>query len=157
VTLVEVLVGLAILVGLAGIVLPALPGTLVILVAILVWATETGGTAAWTVLAVSVSLLAAGSVIKFVLPGRQLKAAVPTSTLVLGAVGALVGFFVIPVVGILVGFPLGVYVAERHRVGAATAWPSTRTALKAVGLSILIELFFGSLAAGVWVAGLLVT
>ncbi|MGI8646525.1 MAG: DUF456 domain-containing protein [Nocardioides sp.] len=156
-TLVEVLVGLAILVGLAGVVLPVLPGTLLILVAVRVGATETGGAVAWTVLAVAVSLLAAGSVIKFLLPGRQLKAAVPTSTLVVGAVFALGGFFVIPVVGVLVGFPVGVYVAERHRVGAATAWPSTKTALRAMGLSILIELLFGSLAAGVWIVGVLVT
>ncbi len=49
-TLVEVVVGLAILVGLAGIVVPVLPGTVLILVAVLVWATETGGATAWTVL-----------------------------------------------------------------------------------------------------------
>jgi uncharacterized protein len=157
VTLVELLVGLAILVGLVGIVLPVLPGTLLILVAVVVWATETGGTTAWAVLAVAVVLLATGGVIKFLVPGKQLKAAVPTSTLGVGAVLAVVGFFVIPVVGVLVGFPLGVYLAERHRVGAESAWPSTRQALRALGVSILIELAFGSLAASVWFVGVIVT
>jgi len=156
-SLVEVVVGLAILVGLVGIVVPVLPGTIVILVAILVWATETGGTTAWVVLAVSTVLLATGSVVKFLVPGRQLKAAVPNSTLLAGAVGAIVGFFVIPIVGVLVGFPVGVYLAERQRVGAAAAWPSTRAALKAMGVSILIELLVGVLAAAVWVAGVALT
>ena len=156
-SLVEVVVGLAILVGLVGIVVPVLPGTIVILVAILVWATETGGTTAWVVLAVSTVLLATGSVVKFLVPGRQLKAAVPNSTLLAGAVGAIVGFFVIPIVGVLVGFPVGVYLAERQRVGAAAAWPSTRAALKAMGVSILIELLVGVLAAAAWVAGVALT
>lgn len=156
-SLVEVVVGLAILVGLVGIVVPVLPGTIVILVAILVWATETGGTTAWVVLAVSTVLLATGSVVKFLVPGRQLKAAVPNSTLLAGAVGALVGFFVIPVVGVLVGFPVGVYLAERQRVGAADAWPSTRAALRAMGVSILIELLVGVLATATWVAGVALT
>ena len=156
-TFLEVVVGLAILVGLAGIVLPVLPGTLLILVAVLVWATETGGATAWTVLGVTVVLLAMGSVIKFLLPGKQLKAAVPTSTLAVGAVLGIVGFFVIPVVGMFIGFPLGIYVAEVARVGSAAAWPSTKQALRAMGVSILIELLFGTLAAGVWVFGVLVT
>jgi uncharacterized protein len=157
VSLVEVVVGLAILVGLVGIVLPVLPGTIVILAAVLVWATETGGATAWTVMGVATAFLAVGAVAKFLLPGRRLKAAVPTSTLVAGALLAVVGFFVIPVVGVFVGFPLGIYLAERHRVGAALAWPSTRVALRAIGLSILIELAAGTLAAGTWVAGVLLT
>ena len=43
---------------------------------------------------------------------------IPTSTLLLGGVLGVVGFFVIPVVGLLVGFVLGVYLAELSRVGA---------------------------------------
>jgi uncharacterized protein YqgC (DUF456 family) len=157
VTLVEVVVGLAILVGLAGIVVPVLPGTVLILVAVLVWATEMGGATAWTVLAVCVVLLAAGTVVKYLVPGRRLKATVPTSTLVVGALVGLVGFFVIPVVGLFVGFPVGVYVAERVRVGGEHAWPSTVEALRALGVSILIELVFGVLAALTWVVGVLAT
>ena len=156
-TFLEVVVGLAILVGLAGIVLPVLPGTLLILVAVLVWATETGGATAWTVLGVTVVLLAMGSVIKFLLPGKQLKAAVPTSTLAVGAVLGIVGFFVIPVVGLLVGFVLGVYLSELQRVGRRGAWPATKAAVKAVGLSMLIELTAAMAAAAVWLAGALAT
>ena len=54
---------------------------------------------------------------------------------------AVVGFFVIPVVGFFIGFPLGVYLEERRRLGRhASAWRSTREALRAMGLSIVIEL-----------------
>jgi hypothetical protein len=64
---------------------------------------------------------------------------------------------VLPVIGALVGFPIGVYVAERLRVGADSAWTSTRATLRAVGVSILIELAAAGVATGVWVVGLAVT
>jgi hypothetical protein len=64
---------------------------------------------------------------------------------------AAVGFFVIPVIGVFVGFPLGVYLAERRRLGQHTyARSSTEAALRAIGLSILIELCATTLAAGIW-------
>ncbi len=152
-TLVDVACGLAILVGLAGIVIPVLPGTLLMAVAMVAWAAEHEGRAAWGFMAVALIVLAIGQVVKYLLPGRRLKTAVPTSTLLLGGVGAIVGFFVIPVVGALAGFPIGVYVAERMRVGGEAAWPSTKAALRAVGLSIFIEFVAGLLAVAVWLAG----
>ena len=152
-TLVDVAFGLVILVGLMGIVVPILPGTLLVAVAMIGWAAEDGGRTAWLFAGSAVVLLAVGQVVKYAIPGRALKAAVPTSTLLLGGVGAIVGFFVIPVVGALAGFPIGIYVAERVRVGAEAAWPSTKAALRAVGVSILIE-FAAALAAIVlWIAG----
>jgi hypothetical protein len=60
------------------------------------------------------------------------------------------------VVGLFVGFVLGVYAAERRRVGDQ-AWPSTKAALRAVGLSIAIEMVAGLSAALVWVGGVLAT
>ena len=58
----------------------------------------------------------------------------------------------IPVVGFFVGFPLGVYLEEllRRQGGHEPAWRSTREALRAMGLSILIELSAAVLAAGAW-------
>jgi uncharacterized protein YqgC (DUF456 family) len=149
--------GLLILVGLFGIVVPVLPGTVLVALGIGIWASENGSTGAWTTFAVAAACLVVGAVVKYAVPGRRLKAAVPTRTLVVGGVGAVVGFFVIPVVGVLVGFPVGIYLAERVRVGADGAWPSTRAALKAVGASILIELAAAVLAIGVWVAGIALT
>ena len=155
-TLTDLAVGLAILVGLAGILIPILPGTILILVALLVWAVELGTGGGWVVFAVAVSLLALGTVVKYIVPGRRMQTAgVPNSTIVIGALVGIVGFFVIPVVGLLVGFVLGVYLAEHRRVGAAAAWPSTKAALKAVGLGILIELVAALLATGTWLVGVI--
>jgi uncharacterized protein len=74
-----------------------------------------------------------------------------------GALLGFIGFFVVPVIGMFIGFVLGVYVAERARVGGALAWPSTKGALRAVGASILIELVAALLAAGAWVAAVVAT
>lgn len=154
----ELLVALAILVGLVGILLPLLPGILLVLAAILVWAVDIGTATGWTVFAIAAAILAAGTVVKYAVPGRRLKGSgIPGSTLWTGVALGVVGFFVVPVVGLLLGFVLGVYLAERARVGAAEAWPSTKQALRAVGVSILIELASGVLAAAVWAVGVAAT
>ncbi len=156
--LTELLVGIAILVGLAGIVVPILPGSILILGAILVWATEDGSRTAWMVFSLATVLLMAGAVVKYTIPGRGLKATgVPNRSLLAGGLLGIVGFFVIPVVGLFVGFVLGIYLFERNRVGADLAWPSTRAALKAVGASILIELAAALLASTAWLAGAIIT
>jgi uncharacterized protein YqgC (DUF456 family) len=158
VSLVEVVVALAILVGLVGVVVPVLPGLVLVLVAVLVWALDVGGGTAWTVFGLATAVLVAGTVVKYAVPGRRLKSSgIPASTTWFGIALGVVGFFVIPVVGLVIGFVLGVYLAEHRRVGSAAAWPSTQQALRAVGVSILIELAAGILAALVWVVGVVVT
>jgi uncharacterized protein len=149
--------GLLVVVGLFGIVVPVLPGTVLVALGFVVWASEDRSTGAWVTLALALLCLLVGAVVKYAVPGRRLRATVPTRTLLVGGVFAVVGFFVIPVVGVLVGFPVGVYVAERVRVGSDGAWPSTKAALKAVGASILIELVAAVVATGVWVAGVALT
>ena len=151
----EVVVGLVILVGLVGIIVPVLPGVLAIFGAILVWAIMTGGATAWTVFAIATVLLVISGVIKYPWPGQKMKdAGVSNRALFLGAVLGIVGFFVIPVVGLFAGFVLGVYLSELERLGDhKLAWTSTVHALKGVGLSILIELAGALLATGVWVIG----
>ena len=155
----EVLVGLVVLVGLLGVVVQVLPGSLIVLGAVLVWAILTGGWVAWTAFAVGVAAVALAAVGKYVLAGKHLrKADVPGSTLGWGAVVGIVGFFVVPVVGLLLGFPLGVFLAElARRKDAQAAWAATRVALHATGITILVELAGALVAAGAWVVGLIVT
>lgn len=154
----EVIVGLAVLVGVLGVIVPVLPGSLLILVAVLVWAVQDGSGTAWTVFSVTVVLLALGTVVKYAVPGRSLKAAgVPNRTLLVGGLLGLVGFFVIPVIGLFIGFVLGVYLGELQRVGRDDAWPSTRHALRAAGLSVLIELVAAALAAATYFVGASIT
>jgi uncharacterized protein YqgC (DUF456 family) len=152
------LVALAILVGLVGIIVPILPGLVLVLAAILFWAIGEGSATGWSVFAVAAVLILAGSVVKYAVPNRRLKTTgIPSSTTWFGVALGVVGFFVIPVIGLFIGFVLGVYLAEYRRVGGAAAWPSTKEALRAVGVSILIELAAGVLAASVWVAGVVAT
>ncbi|MDN4163095.1 DUF456 domain-containing protein [Nocardioides abyssi] len=157
-SLLEVLLAVVIAVGIIGVLVPVLPGTLLVLAAVLVWAVDVGGSTAWTVFAVAVTVLALGAIVKYAVPGRRLQdAGIPGSTLAVGGALGLVGFFVVPVVGLLLGFVLGVYLAEHRRVGASAAWPSTVHALKAAGLSILIELLAAMMAAATWAVGVVVT
>jgi uncharacterized protein YqgC (DUF456 family) len=150
------LAGLLIVVGIVGVLVPVLPGLLLVLVGIAVWAVPRNDTVGWTVLGLAVLVVVLGSVAKYLLPGRRLReAGVPMRTLALGGVLGLVGFFVIPVVGLFLGFVLGVYLGELGRLGdRSRAWPATKRALAAVGWSILIELATALLAASVWVGGL---
>lgn len=155
---VELLVGLVILVGLVGIVVPVLPGSILILGAVLVWTVSDGSGTAWTVFAVATTVLVLGAIVKYVIPGRGLRSSgVPNRTIMFGGLLGIVGFFVVPVIGLVIGFVLGVYLSEVRRVGRNLAWPSTVAAMKAVGLSIFVELVAGLLAAGVWAVGALNT
>jgi uncharacterized protein len=155
---VDVAVALVILGGLVGIVLPVLPGLLLIAIALVGWAAYVGGSVAWTVALVGVLVLGAGALVKYLVAGRHMRAkGVPNRTLVLGGLAGIVGFFVVPVVGLPLGFVLGIYVAELQRLGRDRAWPATKHALTAVGLAVLIELVAGFVAAGLWVVGVLNT
>lgn len=152
-----VLVALAIAVGLAGILFPLLPGTLLVWAAIAVWAFVEGTTAGWVVLGLATALLAVGVLVKYLWPARRMKAAdVSGRSLAIGAVLGIVGFFVIPVAGLIVGFVLGVYLAElAHRRDRRRAWTSTVHAVKGVALSVGVEFVAALLATAVWVAGVL--
>src|SRR6478672_11797376 len=134
------LVGLVIAVGLVGILVPLLPGSVLVFAAILVWALLERTTVAWVTLAVVAVVLGAALLIKYLWPMKRMRNAdVGTWSLLAGGVLGIIGFFVVPVVGLVLGFVLGIWLAERMRLGAGRAWPSTRQALAAVGLSMLVE------------------
>jgi uncharacterized protein len=154
-----VLVALAIAVGLVGIVLPLLPGTLLVFGAIAVWAVVENNVTAWVTLAVVTVLLGAATLIKYLWPMRRMRAAdVRTLSLAAGAVLGIIGFFVIPVLGLVIGFVLGVYLAElANRRDQQVAWTSTKHAVKGVALSVGVELAGALLATVAWVAGVYLT
>lgn len=151
------LLGLGMALGLAGVVVPAVPGLLLVAVVAVIWAVLEGGAGPWVVVAVMLVVLGLGTVAKYVLPSRTLReAGAPWSTLVLGVVGAIVGFFVIPVVGLLVGGVLGVWLGELRRLrDGRAARRSTWATLKAIGIGMLLELAAGIVAVLVWVTGVL--
>lgn len=155
-TVITVIAGLVMLVGLIGIVIPVLPGLLLVWAGILLWTIETQG-GGWWVFAIATALAAACTILEYAIPGKRMRqAGVRTSTLLAGLGLAVVGFFVIPGVGALLGFPLGIYLVERARRGGhSQAWTATKHALKAVGLNILIELATGLLIVGTWLVSII--
>lgn len=151
------LIGLLMFIGLVGVVVPVVPGLLLIGAAGVWWAWLEGGAVAWVVAGLMLVVLTLGTVAKYLLPGRTLKqSGAPRSTLLLGALGAIVGFFVIPVVGLIVGGLAGVYLAELQRLNdSSAAWRSTWATTKAIGVGMLVELAAGVLAVLVWGLGAL--
>lgn len=144
-------------VGVLGIIIPVLPGLLLCVAAVLLWAVETGGTIAWVTFGVVAVLYAVCLMLQFLIPGRRMKReGVGGLTLTLGVVGAIIGFFVIPGVGLPIGFVVGVFAAEYVRFrDLDRAWQATKSALRGVLHSMGIELATSLLIAIVWVVGIL--
>jgi uncharacterized protein YqgC (DUF456 family) len=148
-----VLVALAIAIGLIGVVVPLVPGTLLVFAAIAVWAAVEQTVASWVTLGIVTVLLGGTLLVKYLWPMRRMRSAdVGTLSLFVGAVLGVIGFFVVPVLGLVLGFVLGVYLAElTKRRNQRVAWASTVHAIKGVALSVGVELAGGLLATMVWV------
>lgn len=154
----EVLVGLALLVAVVGVVVPLLPGPLLAGGAIWVWTLSERTGVAWTLAAVVTAVLVAAQAVKYLVPGRRMsREGIPTTTLLAGALLGVVGFFVVPLIGLPLGFVLGIYAAQRRRRAHPEAWRSTKSALRAVGLSILIELAAVLVCSLLWLGAVLLT
>jgi uncharacterized protein YqgC (DUF456 family) len=145
-TLILVLTLLGMLIGLIGIVLPIVPGTIVILVAALIYAFIEGFSAiGWPTLVVMgvLTLIATSADLWASSVGAKIGGASGWS-IVLGLVGGLAGFLVFSLPGAIAGALLGVLLTEVIRVGD---W---RQALKAgsgwlIGwiLSTVVQLAIG--------------
>lgn len=128
--------------GLVGTLVPILPGLGVIWVAALgAWLIAGFGTTAWVSMAVLSVLLVVGVVAKVVLPARTSRdGGMPRASLAAALVGAIIGFFVIPLVGFLVGGVGALWVAETARLGDRdAAWRSTREMVRSYGIGVAVE------------------
>lgn len=151
--------GLLVLAGIVGAVVQIWPSGPFVAGGILLWAFHVNTPLAWGVFAFALFILAVAFVAKFVIPGRKLaQSGIPNSTLIWGLVGAVVGYFVIPVVGFIVGLVAVIYVVEYLRLQSPQdAWKATLEALKIVGLSIVIELLAALVATSAWIGGMIFT
>lgn len=152
-----VAVGLVMLLGLIGVLVPGVPGQAIIWAAVLWWALTDMTPAAWGVLIGATALLLLNQALKPLLPPRRPReSGAPRRTLMLGGVGAITGFFVIPVVGAIAGYVGVIYGAERLRLGSRGAgWASVRSVMRATGYSVLVELFACLLVAGAWLGAVI--
>ena len=147
------LVGFAIAIGVVGTLFPVLPGLWLVWAACLSYGLVEGFSTVGAASMTLITLLAlAGTALAFVVPQRS-AAGQGISVLWQGfaAVLAVIGFFVIPVVGAIVGFVLGVSVgayAQTRDVGKAAG--VTITTLRGVAVAAGLQFTTALLMAVVW-------
>ncbi|MGW3988407.1 DUF456 domain-containing protein [Streptomyces sp. NPDC004830] len=147
------LVGLVILLGLCGVLLPAMPGSWLVWAAVLWWALKDPQPVAWWVLVGATGLLLLSQAVRWTLPPRRLRSDATTRRmLVYAGTGSLLGFVLVPVLGAIPGFLAGIYLFERRRLGRhGDAVAAVRTVLRSGGSAVLAELFTCQLIAAAWV------
>lgn len=148
-----VLVAAVMAVGIVGTVVPFLPGILLVWAAGLFYGLMVGfGTVGIVAFTVMTLLGLAGAVAGWLVPQRAAaKAGAARSSMVVAVVAAVVGFFVIPVVGLPVGGLAGLYLAELRRTDtAATAWRTTRATLVSFGIATLFQFLAAVAMALTW-------
>ncbi|MFE0047719.1 DUF456 domain-containing protein [Streptomyces albireticuli] len=148
-----VLVGLVMLLGLYGVVIPGVPGPPIVWAGTLWWSMTERSATAWAVLAGATGVLLLAQAVVWLLPPRRIKVAGVTrrAFLVAGSAG-IAGFFVVPLLGAALGFMAGLYGVERRRLGGhGEAWASMRNVMRALGTSVLVSLFACLLVVGAWV------
>lgn len=149
---------LVMLVGIAGVVVPFLPGVFVVGAAAIVSTFVLGVDASGWLLVITIGLLTLGGAgASMALPARRgLRGDAARSSLALAAALGIVGFFVLPIVGMPAGALGGLYVGELQRHGdRARAWASTRDVLRAYGLGVLVEFGAALLIVAIWLPGTL--
>ena len=146
-TALVVLVAIVMVIGVAGTVLPILPGLWLVWAAALAYGLFGGfGIGGWIAMALITGLAAAGTASGIYLPQRRAASiGVPWWGQVAALVGAVAGFFIVPVIGAPLGFVVGILVVtlvrERHFQGAlAATWATLKALLMASGLQFAVGL-----------------
>jgi uncharacterized protein len=103
-------------------------------------------------------LLVAATVAGWVVPKRRASGAgASRGSVWLGIGAAVVGFFVVPVVGLALGGVLGIYVGEHLRTGdGRAAWAATRATVAGFGIAALVQLAAALAMIAVWVVWVVV-
>ena len=150
----EWILGVAMLAGLVGIVVPLVPGLTLIWGAALIWALDERSDTAWIVLGIMTPLAVAGILVGSLLPAsRASRAGAPRWVLAAGGIGMVVGFFVIPVLGAFVGGPAGIFIAELLRGRDPTlAWRTTLETVRGLGLGAAAQVALGVIMVALWAA-----
>lgn len=154
----SILAGVLIAIGLTGILVPVLPGSATVLGGLVLWALTVRDPTGWAVLAIGGVFVVCGMLATYVLTGRTLRRRqIPSRSVIVAGICAIIGMFVVPVVGLFLGFAVGLFGSEYLRVrDAREALSLSLDALKATGLGILAEFALASLAGVTWVVGMLV-
>lgn len=146
------------LVGLVGVIIPILPGIFMIWlgVAVYVWRDNFETLSIATFLFISFIVIFAGlSDIWLPLFGAR-KSGAAKRTLFTGLLGAIIGSFIIPIVGTIVGYAVGVLLGEYHkRRDWDAAWHASKGGLAGWGIATIIQLVSGFLVIFIFVMAVL--
>jgi uncharacterized protein YqgC (DUF456 family) len=152
-TVLVVLVAVAMAVGVVGTVVPLVPGLGLVWLAALVYGVAEGfGVVGWVAFVGISVFAAAGIAAGVVLPHRAARGGgAGRSSIALGIVTAIVGFFVVPVVGMPLGGVLGIFVGEALRTrDLRTAQRATVATVKGFGLAGLAQFAAGLAMVTAW-------
>jgi uncharacterized protein YqgC (DUF456 family) len=155
---VTVVAGVFLAVAAIGTIYPVLPGSLLAIATLIVWAWIMGSAEAWVAALVGSAIAVVGWSASAVLAGRKLRQhRVPGRSILVAVVGAVAGMFLLPPVGLFVGFAVGLLVSELvRRRDLRAALESSVEALKAIGIGVLVEFLMVCLASSVWTIGVVV-
>ena len=154
----ELAVLAAMIVGLVGLVVPVLPGLALMWGAALFWALlDGGGPLRWSAFAVITVLAVVGTAAATWLSGRRASGAgAPWWVLAVGVGGMIIGFFMIPILGLVIGGVGAIWLAELIRLrNPRQAWDTTWAALQGYGLGTAIQLAAGVAVLLVWLLAVL--
>ena len=149
----SVLAAVVMVVGLCGVVIPVLPGLTLIWITAAVYGIAVGFDTIGIAVMVLLSGLLVVSVIKgVVIPRRTaLRSGASGWAQLAGVAGAVAGFFLIPVIGVVVGALVGVLAAEYLIKGDwAEAWTATKGLARGLGISALIDFGLGLMMIAIW-------
>lgn len=150
---ITVIAAIIMIIGMCGTLLPLLPGM------ILMWVTGLGygyfvgfGSVGTVVMVILTILLLVSFAAGVLIPKKAAdQAGVSWITQLGGVAGAIIGFFVIPVVGVVVGGLAGVLLIEYlDHDDLPAAWASTKQVALGVGIAALAQFALGIVAMFAW-------
>ena len=129
-------------IGVCGVVVPVLPGTLLVGLGLAVWGLGHRSPLDWTLLGAGEVVLVVGALTAALLTKRHLERRdIPHWPVVVGLVAGLLGMVLLPGPGLLIGFVAALFLAEVARVHSPRAALSTSwVAIRSIGLGMLVEL-----------------
>lgn len=151
--LITVIVLIAMLIGLAGTLVPILPGILLMWAAAVVYGVVVGFDAfGITILVLITSLTGVAVAVGVLVPQRAAaESGAALASQIAAGVGAVIGFFLIPIIGAPVGAVVGIGLAEWYD---KRDWPaakaSTIAIAKGFGISTLAQFGLGFVILLVW-------
>jgi uncharacterized protein YqgC (DUF456 family) len=154
----ELFIAIAMAIGILGTIVPSLPGIALTWTALFAWAIlDGGGTTRWILFLLASTLFAIAMITRVVLPASVVSK-IESNSIFVSLVMGTIGFFVIPVIGLPLGYALGVFITESGRErNINIAWQRTWNTLRAFGYATITQMACAMGIAFLWLTGLILT